>query len=787
MISCFMPYSSDAKTKALAQALEQNELISSVQLVNDNFYSSESFMTMAEKALDDDYIMIITRPDKVVLGDGMIDRVANLCMSLDFSMLYTDHFLRTDEGLKQHPLIDYQEGSLRDDFDFGSVLIFYSVDFYEATQKALKDTSFKYAGWYATRLAIPYTKILHLNECLYTEDETDKRTSGEKQFDYVNPRNRDVQIEMEIACTDYLKSINAYLPPRTDNAEVCEDDFPVVASVIIPVKNRVKTIKDAINSVLTQECDFKFNILIVDNLSDDGTTEAIDSFSDERVVHIIPERDDLGIGGCWNRAINDEQCGCYAVQLDSDDLYSDNSTLKRIVDKFREEQCAMVIGSYRMCNFQLETLPPGVIDHKEWTDENGHNNALRINGLGAPRAFVTSIVRNTPFPNTSYGEDYAMGITLSRDYRIGRIFDVLYLCRRWDGNSDANLSIEKQNKNNTYKDKLRTIELCARKLMCSEFNLYGEELVREAEPIDLTEKFINQTECWGDFKKRVAELDNVMVKPLDENISVQFNPARIVSTGAKIDKKAIADRPCFLCDENRPADQISFETGTDFNALVNPFPILKNHFTFSFCEHKPQQILDHYAQFTQLLWSISPDYFIFYNGPLCGASAPDHAHFQGGLRGSVPIEKNWYRHIHNAKFIKGTFSSCLYQITDFACPAFAIEASKGTSFYLFEELYSALPLPEGQTEPAVNVMAWRNESHEIIIVFPRKKHRPECYSATGEKKRLVSPGTIDMGGLIITPRQEDFHGLTADEANGILKEVSLSEEEIKKVINELNK
>ena len=306
-------------------------------------------------------------------------------------------------------------------------------------------------------------KIVHINEYLYTEIETDTRTSGEKQFDYVDPKNRAVQIEMEEICTEHLKRIGAWLAPDFKDVTF-EQSFPVTATVVIPVFNRIRTVKDAVESALSQKCDFPFNVIVVDNHSSDGTTELLAQMAeaDSRLVHLIPERNDLCIGGCWNLAVHHELCGEFAVQLDSDDVYSGPDTLVRIFAAFREQKCAMVVGTYQMTDFQMNPIPPGVIDHKEWTADNGRNNALRINGLGAPRAFWTPLLRKLNLPNTSYGEDYALGLRISREYRIGRIYDVLYCCRRWEGNSDAALDIEKVNANNLYKDRIRTWELEAR-------------------------------------------------------------------------------------------------------------------------------------------------------------------------------------------------------------------------------------------------------------------------------------------------------------------------------------
>lgn len=376
--------------------------------------------------------------------------------------IYSDHTKIIDGKEVAAPVIDYQKGSLRDDFDFGSLVLLSKDAVNHYLSQTDKLQKYENAGFYQLRLLLSEKFALsHIARPLYTVEETDTRKSGEKQFDYVNPRNRNVQIEMEAACTEHLKRIGGYLAPGSYlDADQEDGTFPVEASVIIPVRNRKRTIEDAVRSALTQTGHI-YNVIVVDNHSTDNTTAILDRLAaeDSRVVHIIPESTDLGIGGCWNLAVNDSRCGRYAIQLDSDDLYSGPDTIARIIEKFRAERCAMVIGSYRMCNFSLETLPPGIIDHREWTDENGPNNALRINGLGAPRAFLTSVIREVGFPNVSYGEDYAVGIHICGKYRLGRIFDELYLCRRWEGNSDAALSAEKVNANNLYKDSLRTSEL----------------------------------------------------------------------------------------------------------------------------------------------------------------------------------------------------------------------------------------------------------------------------------------------------------------------------------------
>lgn len=414
------------------------------------------------------YVLIQFTDDRISLGYGAEERLLQVAEQTGAAMVYADFYEMVDGQRAKHPVIDYQAGALRDDFDFGPLVLVRTA----AMQKCTLDAGWKYAGWYDLRLQLSRQgELMHLNEYLYTVEPAPTTAEGERQFDYVDPRNREVQMEMEHVATNYLRQTGAlvntanYLQP-----DFSEGDFPVVASVIIPVFNREKTIRDAVESALGQETDFDFNILVVDNHSTDATSEILEQLSarDRRVVHIVPDRTDLGIGGCWNWAINDSQCGRYAVQLDSDDLYLDGHTLQRVVEAFQEQNCAMVVGAYRMCDFQLQTLPPGVIDHREWTEANGANNALRINGLGAPRAFLTTVARRIGFPNTSYGEDYAMGLAVSRQYRIGRIFDPIYLCRRWTGNSDHALSIERINANNTYKDRLRTIELRARQQLSSQ-------------------------------------------------------------------------------------------------------------------------------------------------------------------------------------------------------------------------------------------------------------------------------------------------------------------------------
>lgn len=477
-INCFIAYNDVAQAEQTAQNLLQSELVNAVYLLVktgndstvpgcgrieiDSLHSTETVRKIAEKS-DATYTLIYTKDTTLELGQYALKRFYHIATGTQAGLVYSDYY-QIANGLRSNlPLIDYQAGSLRDDFNFGSVLFYNTRLLKKAAQEATGN--YLHAGLYDLRLRVSqHAELVHINEYLYSEVELDTRKSGEKQFDYVDPKNRAIQIEMEEACTEHLKQIGAYLPPVFKDVAFGEQSFPVEASVIIPVRNRVRTLEDAIKSVLSQKATFDFNLIIVDNYSSDGTSEIIEKYArqDNRVIHIIPARQDLGIGGCWNEGVDSPLCGKFAVQLDSDDIYQDENTLQTIVNAFYEQNCAMVIGSYTMTNFKLETIAPGLIDHKEWTPENGRNNALRINGLGAPRAFYTPILREIKVPNTSYGEDYALGLYFCREYQIGRIYDSVYLCRRWDDNSDASLDVVKMNGYNLYKDKIRTIELKAR-------------------------------------------------------------------------------------------------------------------------------------------------------------------------------------------------------------------------------------------------------------------------------------------------------------------------------------
>lgn len=480
VIDCFIPYVDAAQAKATIDGLRESALVNNIYLLAtdaaatavegctmvhiDALNSSDTMLKIAEAAKAP-YTLLYTKYNNLVMGYFALDRFVRLAGDSKAGMMYADSYTVIEGKKSNAPVIDYQEGSLRDDFNFGSVLFFDTEVFKKAA--AGIDVHYTAAGLYDLRLRLSrIAPIVHINEYLYSDVTVDNRKSGEKIFDYVDPKNRGVQIEMEKACTAHLKAVGGYLEPKFDEIDFNKGNFEYEASVIIPVRNRIRTIRDAIRSVLSQKTDFPFNLIVIDNHSTDGTTEAIDEFKDDpRLVHIVPQREDLGIGGCWNVGMLHPKCGKFAIQLDSDDVYADENTIAKVVAAFYEQKCAMVVGTYMLTDLDKNPIPPGVIDHKEWTPENGRNNALRINGLGAPRAFYTPVLREIHVPNTSYGEDYAVGLAFSRHFQIGRVYDVLYLCRRWEDNSDAALDIVKMNNNNLYKDRIRTWELQARRAL----------------------------------------------------------------------------------------------------------------------------------------------------------------------------------------------------------------------------------------------------------------------------------------------------------------------------------
>lgn len=795
-ITCFIPYGSENQINKTIRHLQECSTVDRIFLLPtspvpnlslpDKCYilpssAPESVERYKQVALyaNTPFTLICTQVQDLEFGYMALERMYDYLSAPQCSMVYADHYKTIKGERTPHPVIDYQLGSVRDDFDFGSLLMFRTDYLKRAINEIEAEKEYQHSALYALRLALSrYGELTHIREFLYTETEIDLRKSGEKQFDYVDPRNRQVQIEREEVFTRHLKKIGAYLKPGMMTVDLKEGEFSHEASIIIPVRNRARTINDAIRSVLEQETSFPFNLIIIDNHSTDGTSEIIEQYkNDNRVIHLIPERTDLGIGGCWNLGINHPQCGRFAIQLDSDDLYSSPHTVQTIVDKFYKEQCAMVIGSYRMTDFTLQTLPPGVIDHKEWTDENGHNNALRINGLGAPRAFFTPLLRKIRVPNTSYGEDYALGLAFSRQYRIGRIYDVLYLCRRWEGNSDAALSIEKINQNNNYKDSLRTLEIKLRQAMNKK---------RQAGDLFIE----NQLAKWQTARTNHEALNQIETRRFElagNTITVQFNPARAVSTCAKVDKSSIEARKCFLCPENKPneQDEIIISLDEPFSLRINPYPILPGHLTISSLKHQDQVLADKtIRQLPGKLISWLEEYFasgyvLFYNGAKCGASAPDHFHFQAVKQSDVPVIQQWERLMETAvreKEIKtengNTYSS--FQITSYICPiqVFICNHSADILPEMINQYLESLPLHEGESEPRYNLFAWQNKQRGFTMAyFPREGHRPACYTATGGEQLLVSPGALDMAGLLVTPRKEDFDKITESDITQIYKEV----------------
>lgn len=796
-ITCFIPYGSENQINKTIRHLQECSTVDRIFLLPtspvpnlslpDKCYilpssAPESVERYKQVALyaNTPFTLICTQVQDLEFGYMALERMCDYLSAPQCSMVYADHYKTIKGERTPHPVIDYQLGSVRDDFDFGSLLMFRTDYLKRAINEIEAEKEYQHSALYALRLALSrYGELTHIREFLYTETEIDLRKSGEKQFDYVDPRNRQVQIEREEVFTRHLKKIGAYLKPGMMTVDLKEGEFSHEASIIIPVRNRARTINDAIRSVLEQETSFPFNLIIIDNHSTDGTSEIIEQYkNDNRVIHLIPERTDLGIGGCWNLGINHPQCGRFAIQLDSDDLYSTPHTVQTIVDKFYKEQCAMVIGSYRMTDFTLQTLPPGVIDHKEWTDENGHNNALRINGLGAPRAFFTPLLRKIRVPNTSYGEDYALGLAFSRQYRIGRIYDVLYLCRRWEGNSDAALSIEKINQNNNYKDSIRTLEIKLRQAMNKK---------RQAGDLFIE----NQLAKWQTARTNHEALNQIETRRFElagNTITVQFNPARAVSTCAKVDKSSIEARKCFLCPENKPneQDEIIISLDEPFSLRINPYPILPGHLTISSLKHQDQVLADKtIRQLPGKLISWLEEYFasgyvLFYNGAKCGASAPDHFHFQAVKQSDVPVIQQWERLMERAvreKEIKtengNTYSS--FQITSYICPiqVFICNHSADILPEMINQYLESLPLHEGESEPRYNLFAWQDKQRGFTMAyFPREEHRPACYTATGGEQLLVSPGALDMAGLLVTPRKEDFDKITESDITQIYKEVA---------------
>lgn len=819
-ICCFIPYEDEINTGRSVSELLQCPEVEHIYLLSPHrgtecpypekcsvihilSIENSSALRIIRSLASDNHVLIYTKPVSIRLGQNAIHRMMDYLAVPECAMVYADHYEEVNGVCNAHPVCDYQPGSVRDDFDFGSVLLMDGKCFSDAVE-ALQDTDYKYSALYSLRLELSRRgQLCHIREYLYTESQDDARLSGEKQFDYVNPRNRDVQVEREVVFTQYLKEIDAYLSPATKKIDSEAGNFDCEASVIIPVRNRVRTIGDAIRSALEQVTSFDYNVIVIDNHSTDGTTDIIEQYaSDKRVIHLVPERTDLGIGGCWSEAVNHPQCGRFAVQLDSDDLYSSPATLQTIVDKFREERCAMVIGTYQMTNFDLQPIAPGIIDHREWTDHNGHNNALRINGLGAPRAFFTPILREIGIPNTSYGEDYALGLAFSRQYAIGRIYDVLYLCRRWEGNSDAALSIDKINRNNDYKDSLRTREIAIRQRHQLPSACEQMKALYNARQLFSTGDFISlNAESWPLLAENISLLAekysaNTRQLAAEHKFLCHYIPARKKSTLAKVDKASVAERACFLCMENKPEEQISLAACFDepFSIRANPYPILRNHLTISSISHQPQTLADKTARnlpgrivkWLTESFSDGKEMVVFYNGACCGASAPDHFHLQAGNSLDIPlIRSNWEKALSQATpcgevFMADGHKCYSYQINTYACKLqlFLSKNSFEVATELIDTYLKSLPIEEGEAEPRFNLLAWYDKRIDslIQIVIPRRKHRPNCYFSQGQSQILISPGALDMAGHVVTIREEDFSRLTPDMVAYIIQEVGYPNE-----------
>jgi glycosyltransferase involved in cell wall biosynthesis len=760
------------------------------------------------KKLSSGFLLVTDSTRDVSVDAYALRRLLCIARDTGAGIVYSDFFDRTQDTVGTHPLNDYQAGSIRDDFNFGPLFLISAAAVETAIKKYGAPPNDDVTVLYDLRLKISIDHdVIHIPEFLYTatarkQNPVKKPTvKTEAHFAYVAKENFTLQQKMEKIATTYLKRIGAHLPARTAITAQAED-FQWKASIVIPVLNRKQTIACALKSALEQRTDFPFNILVVDNHSTDGTTNILKMFAAKypHLHHIIPSRRDLAIGGCWNEAIASPACGRYVVQLDSDDLYSTPQTLQKIVNTLRKGQYAMVVGSYTLVNEKLRPILPGLIDHREWTQQNGHNNLLRINGMGAPRAFDTTVIRQIGFPNVSYGEDYAVALRLTREYKIGRIYESLYLCRRWSDNTDAGLSVEKQNRNDFYKDRLRTLEIKARQLSIRQAILSEQGVANDCSPDTQEESpdnrifaeypgkrkitlpalcdafFKSQKKTWPALALACRDLAGTQVRELScgkYKVTLQYNPARALSGGAAVDPESIRRRPCFLCSANRPSDQQALLYRNEYLILCNPAPIFNYHFTVVSLPHRPQEITLSLDALMQIAFDATSDYTVFYNGPACGASAPDHLHFQMIPSASLPFLKAMTKvePLNTASAVRISSGKGF----DRAAVVMESKNAAALSEQFFRLIKASKKVLTTDDEPPVNVFCDYEKGSWRLTIFLRQKHRPDAYYAEGENRIFVSPGAIDMAGVVIMPQLHDYQRLDYKTMQSIYREVSLNE------------
>jgi glycosyltransferase involved in cell wall biosynthesis len=754
------------------------------------------------KKLTSNYLLLIEAEKKISCDELSLRRLLKALEKKRVGIVYSDFIWQEGNHLNKCPLIDYQQGSIRDDFNFGHLVIFTAAAVKSALQKYGSLPSDADEALYDLRLKVSVDyELIHVPEFLYTvttEKQKKIKNTGRKtenHFAYVAKGNLLCQKKLEKIATNHLKRIGAYLPPRTKSVNKEQNDLQWKASVVIPVLNRKKTIADALESALGQKTDFPFNIIVVDNYSTDGTTDILRKFAlrHSHVHHLIPSRRDLGIGGCWNEAIYSPYCGRYVIQLDSDDRYSSPRTLQKIVNTLRRGRYAMVVGSYTIVDERLKKIPPGLIAHKEWTQANGHNNLLRVNGMGAPRAFDLSVIRRIGFPNVSYGEDYAAALKITREYKVGRIYENLYWCRRWKDNTDAGLPVAKQNLNNFYKDKLRTAEIEARKPANRKASSFGEERIfaefSGGKDLSLTSLcqslYDSQKKTWPGLADACHDLASAQTRKLSgENykIILQYNPARAVSSGASVDKESIKKRPCFLCDNNLPSEQLGVLYRNQYLILCNPAPIFEKHFTVVSLRHESQTIALSIGWLLRLSADL-PGSSVFYNGPACGASAPDHLHFQAVPKKSLPF----LRELKQLSPVYEKSSVCCSRGERFDRSIVVLESKNADE--LTEQFLNLMQVTQKSLktndEPMVNVICNYSGRSWRLVVFLRQKHRPDAYFAENEKRIFVSPGAVDMSGVVITPLLDNYSRLDYHALREIYREVSLPDSVMDLIVNDL--